>query len=516
MNLKLMLAGLATRYGDKTAIVFEGQKLSYSGLDEASNKVANTLIKLGINRGDRIALLLNNSSEYIVTYFGIVKIGAAAVPLDPKYKITELTSILADCQPRILVTESPVLEPLIPFFPSFKSIERVIDLSSKYPGRFHTYQEIMSSSSAQPVKIEPDEEDVAHIAYTAGPSFYPKGVALTHHSIEIESIVSAEGFGMTDKDIVLLFALPLHHSAGMVIVLLTALSQGSTVAGLGGLSMMALIKTIEKEKVTVFIGVPFIFALLVREAGKKGINHNLKSLRLCASGGSPVTAELTRQFKQYFGYTIAQFWGLTEATAHVTCQLLNSRDKPGSVGPTLRGWEIKVIDENGRELSPNQDGELLLRGPIMKEYYHNPEATAKVIKDGWLYTGDIGRIDDDHNVFITGRKKDMIIIKGQNIYSSDIENVLLRHPKTAEAAALSIPDLLRGEIIGAAIVLKPGTKATEQEIKGFCLDHLANYKVPKQFFFVESLPTAAAGQIDKDILRRRLSLPPVFPKITAP
>jgi long-chain acyl-CoA synthetase len=302
----------------------------------------------------------------------------------------------------------------------------------------------------------------------------------------------------------------------MVIVLLTALSQGSTVAGLGGLSMTTLIKTIEKEKVTVFIGVPFIFALLVREAEKKGINHNLKSLRLCASGGSPVTVDLTRQFKQYFGYTIAQFWGLTEATAHVTCQLLNSRDKPGSVGPTLRGWEIKVIDEDGRELSPNQDGELLLRGPIMKEYYHNPEATAKVIKDGWLYTGDIGRVDDDHNVFITGRKKDMIIIKGQNIYSSDIENVLLHHPKTAEAAALSIPDLLRGEIIGAVIVLKPGTKTTEQEIKGFCLEHLANYKVPKQFFFVESLPTVATGQIDKDALRRRLSLPPIFPKITAP
>ena len=152
----------------------------------------------------------------------------------------------------------------------------------------------------------------------------------------------------------------------------------------------------------------------------------------------------------------------------------------------------------------------------MKEYYHNPEATAKVIKDGWLYTGDIGRVDDDHNVFITGRKKDMIIIKGQNIYSSDIENVLLHHPKTAEAAALSIPDLLRGEIIGAVIVLKPGTKTTEQEIKGFCLEHLANYKVPKQFFFVESLPTVATGQIDKDALRRRLSLPPIFPKITAP
>lgn len=506
-----MLARLAARYGDKTAIVFEEQRLSYSHLDEASNKMANALIKMGITKGDRIILLLDNSPEYVVTYFGIVKVGAIAVPLDPKYKLDELTSLFTDCQPRILVVESPVLDPLIPILPGFKSIERVIDLSSKYAGQFLTYQEIISSNSAQPVKIEPDAEDVANISYTAGPSFHPKGAALTHRAIEIESIVSAEGFGITDKDTVLLFALPLHHSAGLIIVLLTTLSQGGTVVMLSGLSITALTGTIEKEKVTVFIGVPFIFALMVREAKEEGIKHALISLRLCAGGGSAVSVELTRQFKQHFGYTIAQFWGLTEATAHVTCQLLNGHDKPGSVGPLLRGWEIKVIDENGREMPPDQNGELILRGLMMKEYYHNPGATAEAIRDGWLYTGDFGRVDDGHNVFITGRKKDMIIIKGQNIWPSDIESVLRRHPKVAEAAAIGIPDELRGEIIGAAILLKPGHKATEQEIKRLCLDHLANYKVPKQFFFVESLPKTAAGKIDKESLRVRLSLPPVFP-----
>ncbi len=515
MNLKLMLDKLVAQYGNKTAIVCEDQRLSYADLDKASNKVANAFVKMGINKGDRIALLLNNSPEFVVTYFGIVKIGAIAVPLDPKYKVDELASLLADSQPRILVTESAVLEPLIPTLPSFKSIERVIDLSSKLQGQFLTYREIIAANSAQPVKVEPEAEDVAHIVYTAGPSFHPKGVALTHRSVEIESVVSAEGFGMTEKDVVLLFALPLHHSAGLVIVLLTALSQGSTVVMLPGLSMSALTETIEKEKVTVLIGVPFVFILILREAEEAGIKHDLSSLRLCASGGAPVTIALTRQFKQQFGYTIAQFWGLSEATAHVTCQSANGHGKLGSIGHPLSGFEVKIVDEIGRELPTNRDGEIIVRGPIMKEYYHNPKATAEVVKDGWLYTGDIGRIDEGGNVFITGRKKDMIIIKGQNIYPSDIESVLCRHPKVAEAAAIGIPDELRGEIIGAAIVLKPGAKATQPEMKRHCLDHLANYKVPKQFFFVDSLPKKASGKIDKESLRTSLSLPPIFPDITA-
>ena len=510
MNLKGMLAGLAARYGDKAAVVCEEQTLSYSGLDEASNRVANALIGMGINKGDRIVLLLNNSPEYIVTYFGIVKIGAIAVPIDPKYKVDELTALFADCQPRILVAEGSVLEPLIPVLSSFTSIERVIDLSSKYTGPILTYKDIMASNSAQPVKIEPDADDVANISYTAGPSFHPKGAALTHRAIEVEAVVSAEGFHMTDKDVVLLFALPLHHSAGLIIVLLTTLSQGSTVVMLSGISMTALTRTIEEKKVTVFIGVPFIFSLLLREAEAEGLKHDISSLRLCAGGGSAVSLELTQKFQQRFGYTIAQFWGLTEATAHVTCQLLDGRDKPGSVGPLLRGWEIKVVDENGSELPPDQEGELILRGLMMKEYYHNPEATAEAIKDGWLYTGDIGRVDEGH-VFITGRKKDMIIIKGQNIWPGDIESVLLRHPRVAEAAVLGTPDELRGEIIVAAIVLNPGANATEPEIKKFCLDHLANYKVPKQFVFVASLPKTAAGKIDKESLCSGLSLPPVFP-----
>lgn len=510
MNLKKMLAGLAAKYGDKTAVVCEEKRCSYAELDKTSNRVANGLLKLGIKKDDRVFLFLDNSLEYIITYFGIVKTGAIAVPVDPKYKADEVTALINDCQPKIFVSESPILEPLLSYLPAYKSVETVIDLSSKYTGRFLTFEEITAANPETPVAFESDPDDIANISYTAGPTFHPHGAALTHRGITVEAQVSAEGFRMTDKDVVPLFALPLHHSAGLIIVLLTVLSQGGTVVMLPGISMKALTAVIEKEKVTVFIGVPFIFEMLVREKEAEGIKNDLSSLRLCAGGGSAVSIALTEKFKQLFGHTIAQFWGLTEATAHTSCQKLDSNDRPGSVGPLLRGWEIKSVDEKGRELPVNGEGELILRGIMMKEYYRNPEATAETIKDGWLYTGDIGKIDELGNVYITGRKKDMIIIKGQNIWPGDIEKALCMHPRVAEAAAIGIPDDLRGEIIVAAVVLKAGEKVTEPELKKICLEHIANYKVPKQFVTVAELPKTSSGRVDKEKLRDQLALPPVF------
>jgi len=502
MNLKVMLEETAKHYRGKTAIALGDRRLSYAELDEASSKIANALIKMGVSKGDRVAMLLSNSPEFAVIYFGIIKIGAIAVPLDTKYKVGELASLFDDSQPKVLVTESPFLEPLVPILPGFEYMEHVIDLNSGHEGRFLSYQEIMATSSARKVKVAPEPEDIASIAYTSGPTFRPRGVMLSHQSLATGATISGDGFRQTDEDVVVLFALPLHHVVGLEAVLLTSISKGSTVVMLPGLSINGLMGIIEKGGATIFMGVPFIFILMVRMAEEEGIKHDLSSLRLCCAGGAPVPTNIMKRFKRHYSLDIVQFWGLTEATAYLTFQPVDGTGKLGSTGKALPGWEVKIVDDNGKELPPNQSGEIIVRGPIMKGYYNNPRATAETIRDGWLHTGDIGRVDEDGELFILGRKKEMIIAKGQNIYPSDIEDVLYTHPKVAEAAVVGIPDELRGEVIRAIISLKAGEVATEQEIKRFCLERIANYKVPKQVIFLDSLPKAATGKFRKEDLKK--------------
>jgi len=501
MNLKLMLEETVARYGKKTAVAMGDRKLSYAELDEASNKVANALTGMGVGKGDRVAILLPNSPEFATTYFGIVKLGGIAVLLDTKYKLTELTAFINDCLPKVLVTESPLLEPIVPALPSFKSIKQVIEVGSDYKGQFLSYQEIMDSSSVQMVDVEIMPEDTAHIAYSSGPAFPPRGTVMSHKSLVTEAMISAVGFEQTDKDIVVLFALPMHHAFGLVAILLASIHKGSTVVMLPGLSIGNLLELIERERVTMFMAVPFVYALAVNTAAGEVIKHDLSSLRLCASAGAALPVDIMERFQKHYGMNIVDFWGLTEASCHVTCQSVNGVAKPGSVGKALPGWELKIVDDNGRELPPNQPGEIIVTGPLMTGYYNRPEATARALRNSWLYTGDLGMVDEDGEVYLTGMKKDMINAKGQNIYPSDIETVLRTHPKVAEVAVVGAPDEIRGETVKAIIGLKAGEMATEQEIKRFCLERLANYKVPKQVIFTDSLPKTATGRIDKEGLK---------------
>jgi len=502
MNLRLMLEAAAKRYGEKTAVVMDERRLSYAQLDEAANKVANALLGMGVKKGDRVAMLLSNSPEFAAIYFGVVKIGGIAVPLDTKYKLAELASLFNDAQPKVLVAESPLLEPIVPALPGFKSIARVIEVGSEYKGQFLSYQGIMDTSPSRPVTVELKGEDIAHIAYTSGPSFNPRGVVMSHQALAREAAISGDGFQQTDRDVVVLFALPMHHAFGLVVILMTAITKGSTVVMLGGLSINSLLEVIEREKATIFMAVPFVHALIVNTAETEGIHHDLSSIRVWGTAGAAMPANIWQKIKQHLGFSAVDFWGMTESAAHVTCQSLDGTGKPGSVGKALPGWELKIVDDDGRELPPNQPGEVAVRGPIMKGYYNNPQATAQVIKNGWLHTGDIGKVDEAGWLFLLGgRKKDMFIAKGQNIYPSDIEPVLTSHPKVAEAAVVGVPDEIRGEKPQAFIRVKAGEIATEPEIKRFCLERLANYKVPKEIIFVDSLPRTADGKVDKKSLR---------------
>jgi len=502
MNLRAVLAEVVGRYAGKTAIVCGDQRLSYTEVDEASNRVANALLRMGVGKGDRVAMLLSSSPEFAVVFFGIVKLGAIAVPLDVKYKLDEITSLFNNSQPRVLVAESPFLESLVPALPGFRSIEHVIAVSDECQGQFLSYREIVTGAMAQQVEVELEGKDIALLSYTGGPTSRPRGALISHESLIVEADASGDGFQQTDRDVTVLFALPLFHAFGLEIVLLTSLFRGSTVVILPGLSLHSLMETIERERATIFMGVPYIFALAVNMAEIEGVGHDLSSLRLCVSGGAPLPLSVIERFKHYYGFDIAQVWGLTEAVAHVTCQPVDGTEKPGGVGKPLSGWEVKIVDDSGRELPQNQPGEIIVRGPLMAGYYANPEDTAAVIRNGWLYTGDIGRIDEDGELYILGLKKDMILVKGQNVYPLDIEAVLHTHPGIAEATVFGIPDELRGEKIRAVVSLQDGQVATEHELQEFCRQRLANCKVPKQVIFVDALPRAADGSIRKEDLKR--------------
>jgi len=513
MNLKLMLEETVNQYAGKTAIVLDERRVSYAELDETSNKVANALIKMGVRKGDRVATLLSNSPEFVTVYFGVIKAGGIAVPLDIRYKVEELAFLFGSCQPKVLVAESALLEPLVPVLSRFDSIEHVIDLGSGYEGQFFSYGEIMATSSSQRVEVALDPDDLGTISYTGGPTNHPQGAALSHRSLVTEAIISGEGFQQTDKDIVMLFALPMYHMFGLASVLLTSVYEGSTVLIVPGTgrSITSFLGTIEKERGTIYLGVPYIYALAINVAEREGIKHDLSSVRLWCSGGATLTTEIIQQFKQYYGADILDIWGLTESVSHVTYHPPGGVRKLGSSGKALPGWEIKAADDNGNELLPNQPGEIIVQGPIMKGYYNNPQTTAEAIKNGWLYTGDLGSIDEDGYLFLSGMKKDMIILKGQNIYPLDIEEVLCSYYKVAKAIVVGIPDKLRGEIVGAIIKLKRRFTATEQEIRSFCQTRLADYKLPKKIIFTKSLLKGATTKIGKRRLEDYLpDLPSLF------
>jgi len=502
VNLREMLEETARCYPDKTAIKLNENKLSFAELEEASNKIANALLEMGVRKGDRVVILLSNIPEYAAIYFGIVKIGAIAVPLDTRYTLSELTSLFKDSQPGTVISESPTLELVVDALPQFESVKNIIEVGVTYQGRFPVYQGIMDTASAAPVDIELSDKDIAHITYTSGSTGHPRGVVLPHGNLVAHADYTVRRFEQDENDVVILFALPLYHAFGLEVVLISSYFKGSTVVILPGLSISGLMETIEKEKVTLMMGVPYTFGLMVSWAEREGVKCDVSSLRYGVSGGSYLPLDVAQRFKRYFNRDLIQIWGLTEGIAQDTCQAIDGSEKPGSCGKALPGWEMKIVDDDGRELPANEPGEVIIRGPMMAGYFNNPQATAETIKDGWLYTGDIGRIDEDGELFILGRKKDVIIIKGQNIHPIDIEDVLYSHPGVAEASVVGIDDELRGEKIKAFVVLRDGVAVTDKDLKEYCREYISRYKIPHDIVFIDSLPRTAIGKVSKEELKK--------------
>jgi len=498
-DLKQLLEAAAERFADKTAVICGERRLSYTELDEAASRMAGAFVALGVEKGDRIATLMNNSPEFIIIYFGMIKAGAIPVPLDVRYKIDELALVLDSCRPRVLVAESDLLQPLVPMLSRFKYIQRVVDLGGRCGRQFPSYEEILANNTVPEVEIAPEPDDIGIVSYTSGPTNRPRGAAISQRNLVLEAIVSGEGFQQTEDDGLLLFALPMYHQFGLASVMLASVYKGSTVIIVPGTgrSITSFLETIERERGTIYIGVPYIYALAINVAEREGLRYDTSSVRFWGSGGATLTLDIIERFKHYYHADIFDVWGLTESVSHITYHPPGDARKLGASGKALPGWEIRAADDKGRILPARQVGEIVVRGPFMQGYYNNPQDTAVVIKDGWLHTGDLGYMDGDGYLYLTGLKKDMIILKGQNIWPGDIEDVLRRHPKVADAAVVGIPDRLRGEIVGAIVKLKDGAITSEQEIRNFCQSHLADYKLPKKVFFTDSLPKRAVTNIYK-------------------
>jgi len=490
MNLKSMLENTTARFADKTAIIMGERRVPFSRLQEDSNRVAHALIKMGVKKGDRVAMIQGSNPEFVSIFFGIMKAGGIAVPLDSRYVADELVSLFNDCRPEVLVIENPPLESLLPALPRFDSIKHIITINTKHDGQFNSYQQIMMKNPSSDVNVAIAPEDVAIISYTGGPTLNPHGVALSHRSVYIEAINSAEVFRQTEKDVMMQFALPMYHQFGLTAVLLASIYKGNTIVAVPGTgrSVHSFMEAVEKEKGTIYMGVPYIYSLMINVARREGIKHDLSSLRLCVSGGAPLEPVVINQFKQSCGLNVIDIYGQTESVCHITVMPIDGTGKIGSSGKPMPCWEIKIFDEDDNELPAGQEGEIVARGPIMTGFYNKPRDTARIIKNGWLHTGDIGWIDEDGFLFITARKRRMLILKGQNIFPGDIEEVLATHPKIAEARVMGVIDIIRGETVKALIRLKPGEKATEQEIRQYCQGRMADYKLPREIAFVDVIP----------------------------
>ena len=490
MNLTELLENAARKFPDKAAMVMDERRVSFRQLEEDSNRIANALKKMGVQKGDRVAMLQGSNPEFATVFFGIQKTGAIAVPLDSRYVPDELDRIFSDCRPKVLAAENPPLEALLPSLARFSTIKHVISIEPAFEDRFTSFNKIMAESPAASVKQDIAPDDIAIISYTGGATHTAHGVMLSHRSVVTEAMNSAEVFGQTDKDVLMAFALPMYHQFGLTAVLMASVYTGSTIVIVPGTgrSIDSFMESVEREKGTLYMGVPYIFALMINVARREGVKHDLSSLRACIAGGAPLPLEIIDLFKQYYGFTIRDIYGQTETVSQATVMPIDGRGTPGASGLPMPCWEIKIFDENGNELPAGQEGEIVARGPVTSGIYNNPEATSRLIKKGWLYTCDIGRIDEDGFLYITARRRRMLILKGQNIFPDDIEEVLETHPKVAKVIVAGVPDVIRGETVKALIQLKPGETATEQEIRQYCQGRMADYKLPREIVFVDAVP----------------------------
>lgn len=482
-------------FPNKPALIFEEKSFTYKTLDEMANRVANGLRKLGIEQGDRVGLFLPNIPEFVISYLGILKLGAIAVSLNAMLKAEEVQFILNDCGAKILITTAE-LSKQVPQVNLL--VEHILIAEGGTTTTKNTsLTQLMDSAESSACAVELNSQDPAVIIYTSGTTGFPKGATLSHGNVIFNSHAQKDCCGITDDDKLLLY-LPLFHCFGQNAILNSGLSAGATIILERMFQPDKVLKTIASEQVTMFFGVPTVFILLLN---RNMSEYDLSSIRYYFAAAAPMPLEIAQRWHSKYGFVIHEGYGLTEASP---CCSYNHKFKykPGSIGSPIDNVEMKIIHQDGTEAKTGELGEIIVRGSnVMLGYWNRPEETQTAIQNGWLHTGDIGRIDDEGYIYIVDRLKDMINLSGLKVYPAEVENVIYQHPAVAEVAVYGVPNTLQGEIVKANIKLKPGYVATQEDIIAFCSNKMATYKIPRTIEFVDSIPKNATGKVLKKLLR---------------
>lgn len=505
-NLPEALTASSRKYPHRTAIIFGQKKITYKTLDETTSHLAAGLIELGIKKQDKAALFLDNCPEFVISYYSVLKAGAVVVPINYMFKMEEAKHILQDSGASIFITSRAYVDIAEELRLRVDTLKTIIT-TRKSPGNTMDFNRLKNNDTQALNKILINPSDLAVILYTSGTTGHPKGAMLSHYNLVSNALDSSFAIRSNHRS-AFICILPLFHSFAATVCMNLPLLAGAKMVIMKSVRpFKRVIRAIRKNRVDVFAGIPSIYNILKDTKLPRILNTRIIKLfnpvKVCISGAAALPSDTLREFERKFHVPLLEGYGLTEASPVVTLNPLRGKRKAGSIGVVLsKNIELKIVDDKSRVLGPEEIGELLVKGPnVMQGYYKQEEATAETIKDGWLYTGDMAKIDRQGYVYIVGRKKEMVNVRGLNVYPREIEEVLYQNPKIKEAAVIGIADTHKGEVPKGFVVLKDGVKAGEQEIIQYLRDRLAPYKIPKYIEFRISLPKNNTGKILKRVLQ---------------
>jgi long-chain acyl-CoA synthetase len=497
-----LVSGAARAHPEQPALVGGDRSMTFRELEDRVRRAAGMLAGLGVSKGDRVALLLGTVPEFVEVLHGAWRLGAVVAPLNVMLTPDEAGYVLADAEARVVVADRALLPVVLAVRDRLAELDHIVVVGGRAPRRTHAYEKLMSRAESPPA-TEVDHGDLALLAYTAGTTANPKGAMLTHGNLlaNLDQMSEVPALREAESDVVLL-ALPLFHIYALNVVLGITIREGATAVLVERFDPVRTLDLIRRHRVTILFGAPPMFAAWLRAADDVGAD--LSSVRIAVSGASALAPEVFEAFRDRFGVTIWEGYGLTETAPAVTTNALGDEARAGSIGLVLPGVEVRLVDDRDREVEEGDPGEIVVRGPnVFAGYWRKPRESEAVLVDGWFRTGDVAYRDEDGYLHIVDRVKDLIIVSGFNVFPKEVEDTIAAHPGVAECVVIGVPDDRTGEAVKAIVVPVPGSGLTAEEVLEHCRDRLARFKWPRAVELVSELPKHVTGKV----LRRRLRTP---------